>query len=256
MSISLPSNIDDLISIFEEVLELSPSQTYILQRILEEHKDLRSLDELLTFIEGLNVDARWVLESKYSLIRRIYPLASFNKFRMGVIKDIPEPLNMVAKGKILIIDLSSIGNSVVKKLIAISLLKLLEYGWRIWGKNRVFVILEEVHNILSLSSHLLERLISEVRKVGIGLILVTQSPSILGYRIITNANVRIIHTLRFKDDINVMCKSLGDLGSCHTLLPRLGVGKALVDYTPLSMPLLVDIFPPTYILKNFTNVSI
>ena len=247
ITISLPNDIDDLVSILEEVLQLTPPQTYILQRILEESVNVTSLKELLALVESSETEARWVVESKYALLRKLRPLASASFINIGSSNTINQ---LIKKGKIIVVDLSSLRSTIIKRLSVIALLKVVEYGRSlISNDDRVYVIVEEVHNVLGVGASLLERMISEVRKLGVSLILITQSPSVLGYRIVTNANVRIVHSLKFKDDIMLICKSLGGNDECYNILPRLRTGEALIDYSSLPTPLRVRIIPPKDILQ-------
>ena len=240
--ISLPNDIDDLVSILEEVLQLTPPQTYILQKVLEESKNVTSLKELLALIESSETEARWVIESKYALLRKLRPLTSASFISIGN----PNVINSLFRdSKVVVLDLSKLRNTIVRRLSVIALLKVIEYGMSLATSNeRVYIVIEEVHNVLGVGASLLERMISEIRKLGVSLILITQSPSILGYRIITNANVRIVHSLKFRDDIVLMCKSLGVNDECYNMLPRLRTGEALLDYSSLSKPLRVKVLPP------------
>ena len=49
--IPIPSDVDDIVTIFEEVLELSSAQAYILQRVVDAYKP-RTLSELIEYVEA------------------------------------------------------------------------------------------------------------------------------------------------------------------------------------------------------------
>jgi len=203
-----------------------------------------SLDLVLKMVYGSVEESRWFLESKLSLLRK---LSSISKpkyakvfLRHGINRFI-EALT-TSEGP-LIADVSSLSDSTVRKLASLLILKLIEY-LKLRGvvKKDLYLIIDEAHNLVGLNESLLFRLHAEVRKLGIGLVIITQSPSIISRGIMTNTNVKIVHALKSKDDIELVSRSLGlypyDIAS---LIPRLDVGEALVDYTGLSSPKLVRV---------------
>ena len=83
--------------------------------------------------------------------------------------------------------------------------------------NRVIVI-EEAHNVFkksldadygsALNNNYFDKMFSEVRSSGTGLILSDQRPGIMTDTVIANTAVKVIHALREKSDIDVSCDSL------------------------------------------------
>jgi len=95
--------------------------------------------------------------------------------------------------------------------------------------------------LINMNEGLISRLHAEVRKLGIGLTLVTQSPSLLNQSIITNTNVKIVHALKSREDIELMSRSLGISRDLALTITRLDVGEALIDFTGLPSPLPVRV---------------
>ncbi len=250
----LPNDPEDLLSILDDVLELTAPQSYILSKVLREYRGSYSnVNDIMEFIEGLGIEAKWMLESKYALIRKLEPLVDSNVFELVSNRRYFTSRDNI--NNVIIIDLSRMKNQLLKKLATLSILKVIEHRRLVVNELRrknLFVIIEEVHNILGVNRELLERLISEIRKLNVGLVLVTQSPSTLGYRIITNANLRIVHTLKYKEDIDIMCRNLACLSKCQELLPRLKVGEAVIDSSYFSIPLIVDVIEPSNLHKYLT----
>jgi len=236
--IPVPGGVDDIVSIFEEVLELSPAQSYILQRVIETYKP-RTLAELVDYIETYPTEAKWVIEAKHALLRRISMLVSKEKI-FSI--DNYRLFQLLRPKRPLIIDISYIRNIVLKRLAALALLKAVEVV-KSYNKigNRVFIVIEESHNVISLGKSLIPRMLSEVRKLGVGIILVTQSPTVLGHAVIMNCNVRIVHSLKSRDDIELISRSVGLPRELAEVVPRLGVGVAVVDSPSLMSPELVRV---------------
>ncbi len=236
--IPIPDDVDDMVSIFEEVLELSSAQAYILQRVIDTYKP-RSLSELIECVEIYPTEAKWAVESKHALLRRISMLLSKEKvFSIGDYR----LFKLLRRQQLLVVNLSSIRNIILKRLVTVALLKAVELvksAGRI--SNNVFIILEESHNVVTMGKSLVARMLSEVRKLGIGIILITQSPSVLGHSVIMNCNVRIVHALKSRDDIELMSKSMGLPKELSEVIPRLRTGVALVDSPTSIAPELVKV---------------
>ncbi len=245
--IPLPNDPDYLSTILDEVLELSAPQSYLLSKVLRNYQgNYVSLSEIVELLEGLDIEAKWMIESKYALLRKLEPLLGKNIFEL-VSNDEYFTNLKDSRNNFIIIDLSKMKNQLSKKLATLSILKVIEQR-RLnvpqLRRKRLYVVIEEVHNLLGTNRELLERLVSEIRKLNVGLILVTQSPNILGYRIITNANLRIVHSIKYRDDIDIMCRNLSYLKGCYDVLPRLKVGEAVIDASFLSAPLIINVIEP------------
>jgi len=240
--IPLPSRIESIINILEEVLDLTPPQSYILRRVLRERSI--SFNEVLYAVDNFDVTARWMVESKYALIRKLDALFSKRYINyLGSSQDhrLVDALKR-SSGKPMVVDLSVFEEYGVRKFMALLILRLLEeFKSRHLIADKVFTIVDESHNILTNSKSLLERMMAEVRKLNMGITLITQSPALLSYRIISNSNIKIIHALKSRDDVDVIARSVGSGVAVDKVLPRLEVGEVVVDAPSLVSPVLARV---------------
>ncbi len=243
----LPLSIEggvNLIDILEEVLELTPPQVFVLMKAIK-GKSVSSLRELVRFVERLRSDSKWFLESKLALLRKLESLKGSGSEERFSSEGVSEFVNMLKSVENpIIIDLSGFRVSMQKKLAALLTLKLIESlkSKGLIGGN-IYVVIEEAQNLVSLGESLLQRLHAEVRKEGIGLIMISQSPSMLPKGVLANTNVKIYHTLKLRDDLEVACRSLGqELRECAAILTRLRVGEAIVDAPELPHPFQIEVF--------------
>lgn len=229
--VPMPADRVSMLELLEEVLDLSPSQSYVLMKVL---RDGMGLEELMRKVEYLTPEGRWENESRLALIRRLSPLAYSN------IRSVAGGLGDTALGGKLVsvLDLSRVHPVSSRRLVALSTLRYLE---TLASPRPVFVIVEEAQNLVK-ANGVVARQVAEVRKKGLGIVLVTQSPSRLGEDILLNTNVRIIHSLRSWADIEVIARSSALGSEAYRVLPKLRVGEALVEYHALPRPLLVK-FP-------------
>ncbi len=234
----------ELTMLLEETLGLTPPQVYILQRALKCGSAILTPSHVLRLVELADPPARWMVESKYALLRKLemlfygVPSNYFGGNYSYLVKH-------VSRGKgLLVIDLSRFPAGSVRKFVCLLLLKFIEMVRSNVGSN-VYVIVDEAHNVLGGEARLLNRLFSEVRKRGVGLTIVTQSPSIISHRILTNANVKVIHTLKSREDVDIISKAVGRVPNMQDLLPRLETGEALVDAPSTAKPVVVRIPLPT-----------
>lgn len=227
--VPIPADRVSMLELLEEVLDLSPPQSYLLMKVL---RDGMGLEELVREVEYLTPEGRWENESRLALIRRLSPLA------YPRIRSVPGGWGDIAlaDGAVSVLDLSRVHPLSSRRLVALSMLRYLEGVAS--SRRKVFAIVEEAQNLVKVNG-LVSRQVAEVRKKGLGIVLVTQSPSKLGEDILLNTNVRVIHSLRSWADIEVMARSSALGSEAYRVLPKLRVGEALVEYHALSHPLLV-----------------
>ncbi len=226
---------EELISILNDVLELSDAQTYLLYRFLDESDGDLTLYDLVNYLEGLQVESKWMAETKTALLRKLKLI--YNSKTVGLYQDLHplRPLGLTEHGgyKIRITSLNRFKDFKLRRLAALTLLKLIEDFKEVNADElgNVFIFIDEAHHIAN--SSLMSRLVAEIRKLGVGLILITQSPSTIGNEILANCNVKIVHTLKSNSDIEVIIKSLG-VNELREVLPRLNVGEVFVDSPTLK----------------------
>ena len=221
---------EEFINILNEVLELSDAQSYLLYKFLDHYEDSSlSLDDLINYLEETYVESKWMVETKSALLRKlrmIYNSRTKQFYDLDLTKNLRS--NLQNETGLHVISLRKLRDSKLRRLAALTLIKLIE---EIKDSdpnphNYNFIVVDEAQNVIN--SSLISRLVAEVRKLGIGLILITQSPSNISNNILTNCNVKILHTLKSSSDVEVMVRSLGT-NELRELLPKLKVGEVLVD---------------------------
>lgn len=227
----------DVVSLLEEVLELTPPQAYLLTKIL---RKASSVEFLLDLLESYVPEARWEVETKASLLRKLSFLIKYGKL-LKITP--PEKLSstFLSRGKCVSVDLSGLRVLELRRLAALGVLNSIRYiQERKLFDGKVFVIVEEAHNVTSRGG-LLVRCLAEVRKLNVGIVVITQSPAALGFEAMNNTNVKIVKTLRSAEDMQTIARSLNLSSDKYSLLSRLELKEALVDAPSLSEPLLVEL---------------
>ncbi|MCS7107874.1 MAG: ATP-binding protein [Sulfolobales archaeon] len=235
------NDFDELISILNDVLELSDAQTYLLYKFMDSGDYEPTLQDLMDFLEFAQVDSKWMVETKSALLRRLKLI--YNSKTKDLYRDISpkEVIELILKdeGKVYILSLKGLRDLKLRRLAVLTFIKLIEEVKKTDNTLRnVFIFIDEAHHIAN--SSLMSRMAAEVRKLGVGLVLITQSPSAINNEIIANCNVKIVHTVKSNSDIDVLVKSLG-VNELRDVLPRLNVGEVVVDSPSLRHVVKVSI---------------
>lgn len=242
--------LDEVVDIIEESFDLTSAQSYILYEVLKdilarENKHLLDPRILINSIKNYYEESNWQRESKYSLLRKIevilrtsnkgWLIGSNNNELIKIIHKFTEPL---------IIDVSKIGNVNTRKVYALLLLKTLLYLKQLGSiRNKILIIIEEAHNIFPRGSRhsLIKKFIAEVRKFGIALFIVTQSPSSILEDVMKNTGTKIIHSIRSSIDIDVVSKIMKLSYEYEKLLPVLDPGEAIFYNPSYKYPVIIKV---------------
>ncbi len=232
------------LEILYDVLGLTDPQAYLLQKIVAEISPSTLIDikKLYGLIEQKDYDeAKWLREVKYALLRRLAPLVYGDNYRLfSAHKDF---LATFRKKNTYVVDLSRIRDIRVKNIYATFIARyVFDYALRNIVPNTILVI-EEAHNLLSKSnsSNIISRMLSEIRKFGVGVIVVTQSPSGLDDDIMKNTGSKIVHSIKSSIDLEIISKSLVLNKRVVSIIPYLEPGEAVVALPNYKKPLLVKI---------------
>lgn len=237
---------DDL-SILTSIFELTPPQEYILEKVLRRRDfvKVKTIGGLLEAVEILPEESTWFRESKLSLHRKLNVLS---REEYSDLFKFYEPTNttfsklFVESDKPLLIDVSKIIDLSVKKLYASLLVKRL-VNYTMKSLRQLVVIIEEAQNYLS-KQNLIKpicEMLREIRKFNIGLVVVTQSVSQLVEDVIANTNTKIIHSVKSKQDLEVIEKAIYMEHSLLSLIPYLEVGEAVYSTISLKKPILIRV---------------
>ncbi|MCE4609372.1 MAG: DUF853 family protein, partial [Desulfurococcales archaeon] len=113
------------------------------------------------------------------------------------------------------------------------------------SRSKVLLVLEEAQNLIgTLNSELVSNIIIEGRKFGLGVILVTQNPSIMPRQVLANLNTKIVHAIRSGADKQVIANSMSLSEEYLQLLDKLDNGEAIIQSNIYRSPILVKIDLP------------
>lgn len=157
---------------------------------------------------------------------------------------------------ITIFDLSGIPSSILNTIIGV-LLRII-YDALFWtrnlsqgGKQRpLLIVMEEAHNYLNdnfkgTASVIVQRIVKEGRKYGIGAMIVSQRPSEINSTILSQCGTFVALRLANSTDRGHICGAITDnLEGLTSMLPILRVGEAIVLGEAVKLPMRVLIDAP------------
>lgn len=152
------------------------------------------------------------------------------------------PLTRVLRGpgQLTVIEVGIIPGSIQRRLYQLLLLETLFQASQLSRGNdvRALIAVDEAQNMLT-NPAVVEELLSEARKYGISLLLVTHTPRILPAKAQANLNTLIIHRTVASDDIAFLGNIIGR--EYAALLPKLEKGTAIVHAPALGEPIVVKV---------------
>jgi len=236
------------LSVLASIFELTPPQEYILEKVLKQ-RDLgrvKSVEGLLDAIELIPDESSWFRESRLSLHRKLSVLSRdeySDLFRVYDPASTPlSKLFLDADSSPYIIDVSEISDLSVKRLYASLLIKrLVSYATR--SSRQLLIVMEEAQNYLSRQNPVkpICEMLREIRKFSIGLVVVAQSISQLVEDVAANTNTKIIHSVKSKQDLEVVERTIYVDHVLLSVIPYLEVGEAVYSTISLKKPVLVKI---------------
>lgn len=236
---------DDLDTL-SSVLELTPSQEYLLDKILRHNiKGEVDIHRLLDLVENYPEDAYWMRETKISLHRKLSVIARGGNdrfFRLWGEAPIPALLENSRQRRVVVVNVSLIKDPSVRKIYSGLACKRIADALLVADKPGV-IVLEESQNYLSPSQPLkaLATMLREIRKNKVGLVTIAQSPSQLINDALANTNTKIIHALKSSVDIEAIARSMYLSQELLEEIPYMEPGEA-VYYSPyLKKPVLIKV---------------
>ncbi len=216
--------------------------------------------------------------AKESLLRKVYAskpdsvvswralLGKLGRLNRLNVFDNPEarPLDyaeMLAAGRVSIVDLSDTGTPVLNNLVIADVLRgiMREQEERYAAAKRAgqqvlptLIIVEEAHEFLSAKRiekmqnlfQQVERIARRGRKRWLGLVFVTQAPEHLPQELLGLINNFVLHKIKGERIIGGLSRTIGGVDEgLWKRLPSLAPGQAVVAFTHLSRPLLVAVDP-------------
>lgn len=176
----------------------------------------------------------------------------------AVIKDLPDLMKQwIGSDKSTsIIDLSGVPSSMTNDIIGVVLRVL--YDALFWARNLseggrerpLLIVMEEAHNYLqatsdSLAASIVQRIVKEGRKYGIGAMIVSQRPAEIDPTILSQCGTFFALRLSNSTDRSHVTGTLSDnLEGLTNMLPILRTGEAIVLGEAVSMPMRAAIQAP------------
>lgn len=253
-----PAAMDIYVDLLRDALALTPSQTFIVHRCLSnalrvspgEDPTLADLvDEISEYRERTGPE----MESKLALLRRLEPLVSGEGRAHLLVERIPDLARLDRPAAML---LAEVRSDAVRDLLVHVILKRIYDEARSWGVGshlRLVILVEEGERVLPTVSDergatVVDKMLAELRKFGVGLVIITQAPHALSRTAMRNSAVKIIHALGSPRDALVIKPLLppgisdrSSEGSVFTLRP----GEAVVVMEGAPEPELCTVVPPS-----------
>lgn len=240
-------NIYESIEILQDSLNLTPPQAFILEKILEnKHNEISDVYDLKYVLENIDDQGSWFRESRLALLRKINPLTRKDLKNIFNSKEDKLVELIRASKHSMIIDVSRIHDPFIRRIyVSILLKKIFKEAIKggISSGSKLLVVLEEAHNILGRNNYIgiIARMLSEIRKFGVGLVIVSQSPSQLIDGAMLNTNTKIIHSIKSQNDLEVISKSLYLPSKLEKIIPYLEVGEAILYTRGLKKPVIIKV---------------
>jgi len=245
---SVDEKVSLIVDIMESTLNLPAPQSYylyeILQKELREHASGISFSALLSKLKEYSdvTEGYAGREARYALMRKIRPLT------IGQAKKLFEHVGSVKEELIekpvTIVELGKVKNNTLRKIYTLFLLKEIFSTYTSEGLSnelKLVIVLDEFHNLISASCDVLERLFSEIRKFGVGLIVVSQTLFDLPSYVLRNVNTKIIHSVKTYRDLKELVNILPYGPNYQDIIVNLSVGEALVYKVDMQHPIKVSI---------------
>jgi DNA helicase HerA-like ATPase len=237
-------NLEETVEIFQDVLELTDPQRYILYIILSELRKYKrfSLSTLYEAVSRIKDEYTWIKDVKLALLRRMNPIL-YRPVRLLLISNINMEDELANNNKI-IIDLSFIPDVSVRRLYALFIIRAITdiYIKRKINNKPTLIVLEEAQNYFNNSNNeMVSRLLNEIRKFRIGLCIITQSPSSVSPDVVKNTNIKIIHAIKSNIDKKIIVDSLALDPNLSNTLDKLDIGDAIISAPNIKQPTLIKI---------------
>ena len=214
--------LDVLLEVFSMVFDFTPPQVYLfskallrLQKQAAEFEEDPNLSDL--FEELANQETRGVpeQESKQALLRKLSPLVRGEAGSLLSKEEIPTTPDLL--GSLTSIELGGIRTQGAREIFIFILLKRIYDHVKASGRSKLtrhVVVVEEAEKVLPRIRDVREltigdRMLSELRKYGEGIVVISQSPANLSPHVLRNASTRILHALGSTRDFEAIRSILG-----------------------------------------------
>ena len=227
---------DLAVEVLSQALALSDPQEHLLYTVLQAGRP-SSLRQLYEKVEDYPEASKWDREVKRGLARKLGALlrGSHSTLFSGEVR--PPPI----EGP-LVVRLDNIRLTTARRTYALLLLAWLYTASR-EGRlpASILYLVDEAHNIMGGEQPLVETVVSESRKYGLHMAIVTQAPSLIPDRVLLNTNTKIAHAIKSPRDKAVIAEAMGLPQRLASQLERLAPGEAVMTAPSLAEPILLQV---------------
>ena len=243
-------HIASVTDIFSDVYHFTHPQAYMFRNVLQKcvtesgDDEIPRISTLVKAIEAYPLRSAYDNETKIALLRRLVPLT---QGQAGRALNAPSTFSVdELLGKVLCVELGHLRDIQTRSIFADIMLKLI-YEYRIQRKGVLehLTVVEEAKNIAPARRpedppSVGERMISELRKFGEGMLFVAQFPTQVASELVKNSGVRVVHRIGWPEDLLLVGDSLSMTREQREHITKLAVGEAVVSISRLQKPFLVQ----------------
>jgi uncharacterized protein len=249
--VDLAEHVATVADIFSDIYHFTHPQAYMFRNALQKRMSDTSGDEvpdilsLVKTIEAYPLRSAYDNETKVALLRRLVPLTQGQSGK-GLGVHAPVSIEELLNSSVCV-ELGHMRDTQARAVFADFMLKLVyEEKVRRRGSLDHLTVVEEARNVAPARRvedppSVGERMISELRKFGEGMMFVAQFPSHIASEVVKNAGTKVVHRLAWPDDVTLMGDSLSLNKAQREYLTKLGVGEAIVGVARIRSPFLVQV---------------
>ncbi len=239
--------------IFAENYSLTHPQAFMLREairdVLSDPDGPHSLREIVEAIESAPTRSYYDNETKMALLRRLKPLTEGQAGRaLGGKASISIPDLL---GKLVAIELAHFRELETRRIFSSFVLKMI-YDYRVAAGEselRHICVIEEASNLVPCRDpkappSIGEKMVSELRKFGEGLIVICQFPSQVSHGIMKNSGTRICHRIGGVEEEKIVMDLIGLTQEQFLRIKYLQPGQAVVYMSGFANPFLISVEPP------------
>jgi hypothetical protein len=244
--------VEFITDVFTQIFQFTAPQSYMFRETLKacyRSKIDPTLSDLLNELGLMPIRSSWDHETRMALMRR---LKLFTEGTCGMAVNGKDSLyrDDLFNG-LVSIDLSHLKDVNSRAIFSNFILKMI-YDYSVdkreLGAMSHVVFIEEAQNILpprrpEMPRSIGERILGELRKFGVGVVVISQFPSSISQDVVKNTAIRIIHAIRSGEDL----KAIGDATAMNLkqidALTSLSIGEAIVNLPHRSSNVFVKMVP-------------
>ncbi len=256
-------SLDLFVDFFSDLFHLSHAQVFMLKEAVRNAYESAlargsppTLADVIQEVGMIPIRSGWDHETKMALLRRLKKLTE-GKAGKALNGPSTADLHQLFSG-FKVVDLSNLGDLTVRSVVAATILKLAyDYFTALGGSEdlRQVIVVEEASNIMPPRRRedppgVGERVLMELRKYGVGMIILAQSPAAVSSEVLKNTSIKIVHALRSSEDLRALPSLMLAEDEIKQRVLKLSPGEALVVSPSYPEPVVVRIEPPEVIWEG------